>query len=281
MNYWQFKIQNKAWEDNDYEEYSNLKDSGFIYEQEKIFKNKMNNCIGDIVFHYNSKGTKEFPQGIYLISKIVSNVYYKEEIACVRLEVLKDLRAYPFNYEVDFLDTHKYYNTLELRKRAQTFEIIDSQYNPEKIYQKISNNNFIKQDSEFVNKLNIPITEVETIISIRKGQNEFRKKLISYWNGCSITKYQFMEVLVASHIKPWSESDNIERLDVYNGLLLLPNLDKLFDKGYISFNDNGEILISSQIRDYEILGINKKMKIEYENKHLTYLKYHRDNIFIS
>ena len=52
------------------------------------------------------------------------------------------------------------------------------------------------------------------------------------------------ELLVASHIKPWSISDANEKLDIHNGLLMCPNHDKLFDRGYISFDDTGRILIS-------------------------------------
>jgi 5-methylcytosine-specific restriction protein A len=56
-------------------------------------------------------------------------------------------------------------------------------------------------------------------------------------------------LLKASHIKPWRDSDNAERLDIYNGLLLIPNLDSAFDKGYISFDDGGKIIISDMIKD--------------------------------
>lgn len=75
------------------------------------------------------------------------------------------------------------------------------------------------------------------------------------------------------------ENSTNDRLDVYNGFLLLPNLDKLFDKGYISFDDEGKIMISDELNNFEELGINKAMKIEIENKHKKYLLFHRENIF--
>ena len=56
-----------------------------------------------------------------------------------------------------------------------------------------------------------------------------------------------LALLVASHIKPWRDADNIERLDQYNGFLLLPNLDKVFDLGFITFRATGEIIVSKQI----------------------------------
>jgi len=122
-------------------------------------------------------------------------------------------------------------------------------------------------------------TEQENLVKCRIGQGSFREKLVEYWNGCSVTQFKQIEILVASHIKPWKDSNDKERLDYFNGLLLIPNLDKVFDKGYISFNDNGSILISKELTNYEILGIKKTMRINLENKHIKYLKFHRNNIF--
>jgi putative restriction endonuclease len=82
------------------------------------------------------------------------------------------------------------------------------------------------------------------LIKARIGQGAFRAKLIVLWGSCAVTGYKDLNLLVASHIKPWSVSSNSERLDVYNGLLLVPNLDKAFDSGFISFKESGEIMIS-------------------------------------
>ncbi|MEG3057297.1 MAG: HNH endonuclease signature motif containing protein [Methanoculleus sp.] len=90
-------------------------------------------------------------------------------------------------------------------------------------------------------------TERESLILSRIGQGEFRSGLISYWKRCAVTGCDSIALLRASHIKPWRDSDNAERLDAYNGLLLAPNLDSAFDKGYISFDDSGEMLISGEL----------------------------------
>lgn len=128
--------------------------------------------------------------------------------------------------------------------------------------------------------IDIPLTtEKENLVKCRVGQGEFREKLMKYWRGCSVTNFQNIELLNASHIKPWSSSTNEERLDVYNGLLLIPNLDKLFDRGYISFDDGGKILISKFLKDYSSLGVNKDMKINVEEKHKKYLSFHREKVF--
>jgi predicted restriction endonuclease len=121
--------------------------------------------------------------------------------------------------------------------------------------------------------------EKENLTKCRLGQGIFRKSIIDYWSSCSVTKYKNIDILIASHIKPWKSSSNEERLDVYNGFLLTPNLDKLFDKGYISFNDNGEIMIADILKYFEELGLNKSMKIEIEDGHKKYLKFHRENVF--
>jgi len=128
----------------------------------------------------------------------------------------------------------------------------------------------------------IPETERESLIQSRIGQGQFRKKLIRYWKGCAVTGFQALELLRASHIKPWRTSNNEERLEVYNGLLLLPNLDVAFDSGYISFTDDGKIIISDLLNEEELgkISIHLDMKIAGINKrHGEYLKYHREHVF--
>jgi predicted restriction endonuclease len=119
----------------------------------------------------------------------------------------------------------------------------------------------------------IPDTQKAMMVNTRIGQGRFRDELIAYWKGCAITGYPF---LIASHIKPWSQSDNLERLDPFNGLLLLANIDKAFDLGYVSFSDKGRILISEHMEDYKTLGIDKDMSVLLSSKHQDYLAYHRE-----
>jgi putative restriction endonuclease len=129
----------------------------------------------------------------------------------------------------------------------------------------------------------ITTTEKKNLILSRIGQGKYKKDLIEYWKGCSLLKYSQINFLVASHIKPWKDSTNEERLDKFNGLLLLPNQDRLFDRGYISFNKNGKIILSDILtqEDKAILGINENYKlIKFENNHKNYLEFHRDLIFI-
>ena len=127
----------------------------------------------------------------------------------------------------------------------------------------------------------LPETVRRSIILSRIGQGVFRSGLIDYWRKCAVTGCNSLDLLRASHIKPWRDSDNEERLDIYNGLLLTPNLDSAFDKGYISFDDDGKILISDILkeRDRNKLGIHSKMRLRrMEKGHIKYLDYHRCEI---
>lgn len=131
----------------------------------------------------------------------------------------------------------------------------------------------------------IDSTERAQLVMSRVGQGIFRSNLIKYWGGCSVSGCEMTELLVASHIKPWRDSTNSERLDMHNGLLLLPNLDKLFDLGYISFKNDGKIIISHLLRSEECgaIGLDHKLELRQPltEKHQNYLSYHRDVCFIS
>ncbi|MBI3168263.1 MAG: HNH endonuclease [Chloroflexi bacterium] len=125
-------------------------------------------------------------------------------------------------------------------------------------------------------------TTREAVVQSRIGQGQFRTSLIGYWQGCSVSGCSQFEILKASHIKPWRYSTNEERLDVFNGLLLLPNLDTCFDSGLISFKDDGKIMISSKLSEATVLqlGIDLNLKLsQVEEKHKGYLRFHRENIF--
>lgn len=123
-------------------------------------------------------------------------------------------------------------------------------------------------------------TDKLSLIKSRIGQGKFRDNLFTQWNGCAVTGYKTSNFLIASHIKPWRVSDNFERLDRYNGLLLLPNFDKAFDNGFISFEKSGEIMISDILERPDYLGIHNDMKVNLEEPHQKYLEFHRDMVFI-
>lgn len=118
-------------------------------------------------------------------------------------------------------------------------------------------------------------------IKTRLKQGIFRLKLLDLYSSCNICDCNIPEILVASHIKPWSKSTNTEKLDSNNGLLLCPTHDTLFDKGYISFDSDGKITISSLIDDTnkELLNINYDQKIDVNSRISHFLKYHVKHVF--
>ena len=154
---------------------------------------------------------------------------------------------------------------------------------PKPSYDRFSPSNPIQEIEDYRESYEtLSETERETVVQSRVGQGRFRSKLINYWRECALTGCQTIKILRSSHIKPWRDSNNQERLDVYNGLLLVPNLDSLFDKGLITFDDNGKIIISDLLdtNEREKLGISSKMRIQkIEEAHKKYLEYHRQNVF--
>jgi hypothetical protein len=119
------------------------------------------------------------------------------------------------------------------------------------------------------------------LIQARRGQGEYRRKLEIQWGGgCAVTGCTTSEALRASHIQPWHKSNNEEKVDGENGLLLVATLDALFDRGLIGFDDSGSVIISPAIDldQWHRLGIDKTMKLRREltSKQKVYLAGHRE-----
>jgi len=128
---------------------------------------------------------------------------------------------------------------------------------------------------EIIGNTSISQTEKTALIKSRIGQGVFRDKVLLHWSTCAVTGFSDTSLLVASHIKPWKKSTNTERLDPWNGLLLSPNLDKAFDKGFITFETDGCIRISPLLAEAEKLGITASMKIVLKPEYETYMPHHR------
>lgn len=154
---------------------------------------------------------------------------------------------------------------------------------PKPSYDKFSSSNPIQEIEDYKESYEtLSETERETVVQSRVGQGRFRSKLINYWRECAVTGCQTIKILNSSHIKPWRYSNNKERLDIYNGLLLIPNLDRVFDRGLITFDIEGKIIISDLLdnNDRDKLGIKSEMSIKkIEEPHKKYLEYHRQNVF--
>jgi hypothetical protein len=125
-------------------------------------------------------------------------------------------------------------------------------------------------------------TERSAIIASRVGQGRFREESLRIWQRCCVSGFTKQCILIASHIKPWRSADNRERLDGYNSLLLAPTYDRLFDKGYIGFDDNGLIMISDKIGRDDIAraGLDENSRLaKTPEPTMEYLRYHRQYVF--
>jgi predicted restriction endonuclease len=144
-------------------------------------------------------------------------------------------------------------------------------------------NEEIAEVDEIIMRTDIGPTQKTQMISSRRGQGVFKAQVRQIERACRITKVTNPRHLIASHIKPWKKSNDAEKISGYNGLLLSPHIDHLFDKGFISFEDNGNLILSSQL-DNSILGkwrIDKNVNVgSFRNEQQQFLEYHRDVIFL-
>ena len=127
-------------------------------------------------------------------------------------------------------------------------------------------------------------TERQALVRARVGQGLFREQVRQIEPACRITGLREDRHLRASHIKPWSASSNAERLDGNNGLMLSPHVDHLFDRGYISFTDSGQVITSKSLEP--VVPIHWKLDLNqqgqrFKKSQISYLEYHRDEIFRS
>lgn len=157
-----------------------------------------------------------------------------------------------------------------------------SNFSADKILKNLTKN-INKKYIEELEKTKYKETEKQALVKIRLGHSKLRDEVIKNKYKCEICGLSYNKLLVASHIKPWSKSDDSEKLDFENILLLCSMHDALFDKGLISFDDNGKILISRELGEEEkaLVNINEDSCIDINSqKQKDYLKYHRKNIFI-
>jgi len=174
----------------------------------------------------------------------------------------------------------------KIDKVVETFEIPKDFFNQEELltYPK-AETDFRTRKSEACEadseNSELDDTERDTIIRSRITQGKFRTDLLAkYSHKCILCEVQEKELLRASHIKPWSASklSPTERNDVENGFLLCTWHDALFDKGYISFDDDGSVIISAELENnnFSLLNIDVTQKIKLSHRNKTYLKHHRE-----
>ena len=125
-------------------------------------------------------------------------------------------------------------------------------------------------------------TEREATVRQRIGQNLFREGLMSLWDGrCAVTGLNVPALLRASHAKPWADSADAERMDVYNGLLLAAHWDAAFDAGLVSFDGAGRPLWSPRLpaAAADLLHQGRAVVVSLSPRHQPYIAWHRDRVW--
>jgi len=132
----------------------------------------------------------------------------------------------------------------------------------------------------------IPVTTRRALVQARIGQGLFKARVSRLEKRCRLTFVDNPAHLVGSHIKPWRESNNEERLHEANGLLLTPTADHLFDRGFISFEDNGEVMVSPvadavSLRRMGLDPQNPPRPLAFNTDQKHFLAHHRKEIFLA
>ena len=206
------------------------------------------------------------------------NTQSSVEIGCIILEDVFFLDKWikePADWGKSIVSGKKYSTDTEIG--AELFHQVNASINgktktDEEIIEEIEND---------VNALSIKGEERIALVKTRVNQSVFRDRLLKKYHSCCLCKVENPSLLIASHIKPWSASNSDEKLDVENGFLLCPNHDALFDGGYITFEDDGTIVISDRLSqlDCTFTNVLSTMKIQLSDKNKEYLEYHRKKVF--
>jgi predicted restriction endonuclease len=263
------------------------------------FVQATNNTI-DISANFDAPRTVDYADNILVVWIIKQKTvvgYYKNSKVFRKLQSAPDYITVNRKYDDYNIITN---HAVLIPKEKRTFSILNHQSRNNVWYGDDENNQRILEyidqyESSLISELNkvddfsneLIGLEKETVIKQRINQGLFRDNMLKKYNcKCALCGVNQPELLIASHIKPWSKSDCNEKLSASNGLLLCPNHDKLFDQGYISFEDNGSIVISPILDENNriFFNINKAMKINPDilsdfEQMKYFLSYHHKNIF--
>ena len=197
------------------------------------------------------------------------------------LDIIEDSKRWPIFFDGRYIDDSSHF---EWKLRSEIVEAIgeldmfQSWHDLKQEKRKIKQYNCqIFSLEKFCRKHHITTTEVNAIVKIRIGQGYFRNQLLKQREKCEICGLTNPSLLIASHIKCWKDSNDDERIDSNNGLLLCTMHDALFDKHLISFDDNGNILISNVLTntDRHILNLSRNIMIKMNEEKKRYMKEHR------
>lgn len=206
--------------------------------------------LNDKVFSYTGEGQTgdmHFNRGNLALSDHIKNnkkVYLFKNSKKSFVDFVCELELISCDY-IEIPDTHK-----NLRIGISfLFKKMGTELYPVPADLKLLN----RESQRSIQKLKPNETERAGLVVSRVGQDAYRKSILHRWEyQCAVTKYNDPSILIASHIVPWKDSTNEERLDVDNGILLSPVYDALFDKHLISFENSGKIILSECLAEFDI-----------------------------
>ena len=137
------------------------------------------------------------------------------------------------------------------------------------------------QERQLLDRTDIGLTQIKQLVNARRGQGLFKTRVRAMERGCRVTGLDRTQHLIASHIKPWKESTDVEKLDGANGLLLSPHIDHLFDQGYISFSNIGELIVSASLRMRVLNAWHIDIDVnvgDFNPEQQKYLAFHREQV---
>ena len=216
QNNFHYKNKNKkGYRNNIIENYSYFKKIINSLNEKIIFKNLVNRIDGGRFYIRPKNLDRKHPWNLI-------RDFVLPQISEFKIEKIRMPLNYNFNFEIYFSQ-----NNLDFFDHNSEFAI---EYNIEDLKKRFDKNSL----------------EYQKLVKARLGQGFFKEEILKRMDCCLITGSK--EILEASHIKPWSFSNDEEKIDGFNGILLTPNCHKLFDKGLISFGGDGSLIISKKLK---------------------------------
>lgn len=242
----------------------------FTHERGKVYGYSDGWLENDSLFHYAGEGQKgdmEFQRGNKALRDHVVNdkrIFLFSETKKTFVLCVAELRFFEYEFTQIPDETGKNRRGIKFFFKKIPLESSSKVQAPNRAH---------TLDSEKPNE-----TERRGLVTSRVGQGKYRQDLLKkFGRKCAVTNNDIEEVLIASHIVPWKDSSDEERLDPDNGILLSPLYDALFDKHIITFQDDGAMEISSQyMKNLSNLNIAKTLKIDVSEGMKKYLKRHRE-----
>ena len=244
-------------------------------QQDYVKKDEMPSRLNKLKEKLESISNKEILN--FLINRV--------NVAPPRVYINSESTFYDFMREVA-LPNISYLSVLKLKDKKEKiyyyFKIFID-YRPDIVGYKTSEE--MKQEKH-IKELSISDKQKEKLLNSRDGQGIYREKLLEECQFCPFTLVNDERLLIASHIKPWVKSNDKEKVDPKNGFIFTPTYDKLFDRGFITFESDKTLRVSPWLSpmNQKRLGIYTGMLIEklnLDDRREEYLKYHRENIFKS